>query len=317
MTGQELGCALQAGAWPIVLIVNNASYGTIRMHQERTYPGRVSFTDIVNPDFVALAAAYGTHAERVTRTADFPAAFARALASPTGAVLELVIDTEILTPRQTLSAMRAAALEDEHARLPPHPDHRRRRQPRQPPAPAASPRSPTACGSSMRRTSARPRRTRSSCAATSPTAPPRSRRPATATPSCTSPATRASRPSTRSSPTPSRPRYHIFEGARLPRRPPRRLRQLDPRRRLPPGRGGARHPRHAPPRHLLRPDQDLHREPRQPLLGQVRHRERDAPHLLLPRGAGRPAHALVLALLRRLRAPRRGGADWRRGSASR
>ena len=89
------------------------SYGTIRMHQERTYPGRVSFTDIVNPDFVALAAAYGTHAERVTRTADFPAAFARARASPTGAVLELVIDTESLTPRQTLSAIRAAALEDE------------------------------------------------------------------------------------------------------------------------------------------------------------------------------------------------------------
>ena len=58
---------------------------------------------------MALAAAYGTHAERVTRTADFPAAFARALASPTGAVLDLVIDTESLTPRQTLSAMRAAA----------------------------------------------------------------------------------------------------------------------------------------------------------------------------------------------------------------
>jgi acetolactate synthase I/II/III large subunit len=110
MTCQELGCALQAGAWPIVLIVNNASYGTIRMHQERTFPGRVSFTDIVNPDFTALAAAYGTHAERVTRTADFPAALDRALASPTGAVLELVIDTESLTPRQTLSAIRAAAL---------------------------------------------------------------------------------------------------------------------------------------------------------------------------------------------------------------
>ncbi len=109
MTGQELGAALQAGAWPIVLIVNNRSYGTIRMHQERHYPRRVSFTDIVNPDFVALAAAYGTHAERVTATADFPAAFARALASPTGAVLDLVIDTESLTPRQTLSAIRAAA----------------------------------------------------------------------------------------------------------------------------------------------------------------------------------------------------------------
>jgi acetolactate synthase-1/2/3 large subunit len=110
MTGQELGCALQAGAWPIVLIVNNASYGTIRMHQERTYPGRVSFTDIVNPDFVELARAYGTHAERVTRTADFAAAFERALASLRGAVIELVVDTESLTPRQSLSAMRAAAL---------------------------------------------------------------------------------------------------------------------------------------------------------------------------------------------------------------
>lgn len=109
MTSQELGTALQTGAWPIVLIVNNASYGTIRMHQERTYPGRVSFTDIVNPDFVALARAYGAHAERVTRTADFPDAFARAQASRSGAVLELVIDTESLTPRQTLSAMRAAA----------------------------------------------------------------------------------------------------------------------------------------------------------------------------------------------------------------
>nr|WP_297972386.1 thiamine pyrophosphate-dependent enzyme [uncultured Amaricoccus sp.] len=111
MTLPELGCALQARAWPIILIVNNRSYGTIRMHQERRYPRRVSFTDIENPDFVALAAAYGTHAERVTATADFPAAFARALASPTGAVLELAIDTESLTPRQTLSALRAAAEE--------------------------------------------------------------------------------------------------------------------------------------------------------------------------------------------------------------
>ena len=78
MTMPELGCAMQAGAWPIVLLVNNRSYGTIRMHQERTYPGRVSFTDIENPDFVAIAGAYGIHAERVTRTADFRAAFARA-----------------------------------------------------------------------------------------------------------------------------------------------------------------------------------------------------------------------------------------------
>ena len=107
MTMQELGCALQAGVAPIVLVVNNGSYGTIRMHQERTYPGRVGFTDIVNPDFVAVAAAYGLHAERVERTAGFAAAFERARASRTGAVLELMVDTESLTPKRTLSALRA------------------------------------------------------------------------------------------------------------------------------------------------------------------------------------------------------------------
>lgn len=110
MTLPELGAAMQAGAQPIVLVLNNRSYGTIRMHQERTYPGRVSFTDIENPDFVAIARAYGYHAERVTRTGEFAAAFGRARASATGAVLELVVDIEALTPRQTLSAMREAAL---------------------------------------------------------------------------------------------------------------------------------------------------------------------------------------------------------------
>jgi acetolactate synthase-1/2/3 large subunit len=110
MTLPELGTAMQAGARPIVLVVNNRSYGTIRMHQERTYPGRVSFTDLVNPDFVAIGRAYGLHAERVTATAAFPEAFERARASTTGALLDLAVDTESLTPRQTLSAMRAAAL---------------------------------------------------------------------------------------------------------------------------------------------------------------------------------------------------------------
>jgi acetolactate synthase-1/2/3 large subunit len=110
MTMQELGCALQADARPILLIVNNGTYGTIRMHQERTYPGRVSFTDIVNPDFVAIARAYGFHAERVVATDAFAAAFRRARASASGAVLELVVDAESLTPRQSLSAMREAAL---------------------------------------------------------------------------------------------------------------------------------------------------------------------------------------------------------------
>lgn len=109
MNCQELGTAMQAGAQPIVLLLNNGIYGTIRAHQERNYPGRVSGTTMENPDFVQLARAYGYHAERVARTEDFPAAFARALASDSGAVLDLDISPEALTPRQTLSQMRAAA----------------------------------------------------------------------------------------------------------------------------------------------------------------------------------------------------------------
>lgn len=110
MTLQELGTAMQAGAQPVILVLNNGIYGTIRAHQEREYPGRVSGTTMANPDFPALARAYGFHGERVERTEDFPAAFARALASPSGAVLDLDISAEAVTPRQTLSAIRAAAL---------------------------------------------------------------------------------------------------------------------------------------------------------------------------------------------------------------
>lgn len=110
MNCQELGSAMQAGAQPIVLILNNGIYGTIRAHQERTYPARVSGTTLANPDFVGLARAYGFHAERVRKTAEFRDAFERALASSTGAVLDLEIAEEALTPRQTLSQMREAAL---------------------------------------------------------------------------------------------------------------------------------------------------------------------------------------------------------------
>jgi acetolactate synthase I/II/III large subunit len=110
MTCQELGTAMQARAQPIILILNNGIYGTIRAHQERHYPARVSGTTLENPDFVMLAKSYGYHAERVERTEDFPAAFARALASRTGAVLDLNISPEALTPRQTLSQMRDAAI---------------------------------------------------------------------------------------------------------------------------------------------------------------------------------------------------------------
>lgn len=110
MTCQELATARQAAAQPIILILNNGIYGTIRAHQERAFPARVFGTDMVNPDFVQLAQAYGFHAERVEATADFPAAFDRARASATGAVLDLAISPEALTPRLSLSAIRKAAL---------------------------------------------------------------------------------------------------------------------------------------------------------------------------------------------------------------
>ena len=116
MTCQELGTAMQAGAQPIVLILNNGIYGTIRAHQERTYPGRVSGTALENPNFVTIAQAYGFHAERIASTEDFAAAFRRALASATGAVLDLDISPEALTPRQTLSQMRDAALASQRAK---------------------------------------------------------------------------------------------------------------------------------------------------------------------------------------------------------
>jgi acetolactate synthase-1/2/3 large subunit len=82
-------------------------YGTIRMHQERQFPGRVIGTDLVNPYFVGLAEAYGAHAELVQRTDDFADAFERALQAGRAAVLELRVDPELITPRATLSAIRA------------------------------------------------------------------------------------------------------------------------------------------------------------------------------------------------------------------
>ena len=109
MTGQELATAVQRKLGVIVLIVNNNMYGTIRMHQERYHPGRVIGTDLHNPDFAALARAYGAHGELVERTADFAAAFERASAAGGPAVIELRIDPEALTIRQSLSEIRAAA----------------------------------------------------------------------------------------------------------------------------------------------------------------------------------------------------------------
>jgi acetolactate synthase I/II/III large subunit len=106
MSGHELAAARQEGAAIVVLLVNNGMYGTIRMHQERQFPGRVAGTDLVNPDFVALANAYGAYAEAVERSEDFPAAFERALAAGRPALLELRVDPEAISPRATLTEIR-------------------------------------------------------------------------------------------------------------------------------------------------------------------------------------------------------------------
>lgn len=109
MTCNELSTAAQHGATPIVVVMDNGRYGTIRMHQEKTYPGRVSGTALHNPDFVALARAYGGHGEVVKRSEDFAGAFARAQASGTFAVIACSVDAEALSTGATLSGVRAAA----------------------------------------------------------------------------------------------------------------------------------------------------------------------------------------------------------------
>ena len=108
MSVSELATACQHGAPIVVLVVDNRMYGTIRMHQERHYPGRVSGTELVNPDFAALARSFGAHGERVERSDDVPAALERGLAAGVPAVLHLPVDPEALTPRQTLSELRAS-----------------------------------------------------------------------------------------------------------------------------------------------------------------------------------------------------------------
>ncbi len=109
MNGQELATAVHHGAALIVLVFNNGIFGTIRMHQEREYPGRTIMTDLTNPDFAALARAYGAHGETVTRTDEFESALKRAIASKKAAVIELRTDPNIITTRTTLDAIRATA----------------------------------------------------------------------------------------------------------------------------------------------------------------------------------------------------------------
>ena len=107
MNGQELATAVQYGLAVIFVVVDNGMYGTIRMHQERNYPARVSGTDLVNPDFAALARAYGAHGETVLRTEEFAPAFERAQASGKPALLHLKLDPQALTPNASLDALRA------------------------------------------------------------------------------------------------------------------------------------------------------------------------------------------------------------------
>ena len=103
MYPQELATAAQYGARVVVLVVNNGMYGTIRMHQERRFPGRVSGTSLANPDFVTLGQSLGAYAERVTTTERFAAAFGRALDAGRSAVLDLLVDPKQITPDKRLS----------------------------------------------------------------------------------------------------------------------------------------------------------------------------------------------------------------------
>src|SRR3954469_25231182 len=110
MNGQELATATQHGARSIIVLLNNGTYGTIRMHQEREYPQRVHGTRLANPDFVGLARAYGYHGQRITRTDEFEAALLAALERQQGTLIEVMIDAEVITTRDTLSAITEAAL---------------------------------------------------------------------------------------------------------------------------------------------------------------------------------------------------------------
>jgi acetolactate synthase-1/2/3 large subunit len=110
MNGQEFATAVQYGLPIIVVLVDNGMYGTIRMHQEREYPARISGTALRNPDFAAYAVAFGGHGETVERTEDFAPAFERAMASGLPAILHCRLDPEAITPATTLSALREKAL---------------------------------------------------------------------------------------------------------------------------------------------------------------------------------------------------------------
>jgi acetolactate synthase-1/2/3 large subunit len=110
MNGQEFATAVQYDLPILVIVIDNGMYGTIRMHQERHYPTRVSATGLLNPDFAAYARAFGGHGERVEENAEFVPALERALASRKPAILHCLVDPEAITPTATLTEIREKAL---------------------------------------------------------------------------------------------------------------------------------------------------------------------------------------------------------------
>jgi acetolactate synthase-1/2/3 large subunit len=110
MNGQELATAMAHGAKRLItIVVDNSTYGTIRMHQEREYPARVSGTHLANPDFAALARAYGLNAATIERTEEFEPALQAALEAGSPTLMHLKLDTDVSHTRGTLSQIRAAA----------------------------------------------------------------------------------------------------------------------------------------------------------------------------------------------------------------
>ncbi|HLH49974.1 MAG TPA: thiamine pyrophosphate-binding protein [Roseiarcus sp.] len=110
MNGQEFATAVQYDLAIVFIVIDNGMYGTIRMHQEREYPGRISATALKNPDFAAYARAFGGHGETVEETSQFAPAFERAVASGKPSILHVKIDPDAISPTTTLSAIRAKAL---------------------------------------------------------------------------------------------------------------------------------------------------------------------------------------------------------------
>jgi acetolactate synthase-1/2/3 large subunit len=108
MNGQELATAVQYDLPIVFIVANNGMYGTIRMHQEREYPSRVCGTDLRNPDFAAYARSFWAHGHTVEKTEDFPAAFDQALQAHKPTLIELKVDPQAITPRQTLDEIRGS-----------------------------------------------------------------------------------------------------------------------------------------------------------------------------------------------------------------